>query len=503
MKKLSFFAAETATAVSLATATFVALTATLLALAGCSQNAPESPSERGIKVFSTIVGADNGPSETRTSPASVDATESGGTDPVSGENHGAYTRASGNSWDAGDQIGIYMLPTGATGFDNALKTNANYRHESGTTNGSFAPVGSDDALYYPAEGGEFDFVAYYPYNAGVQASGGHTYPVDITEQNPLKAIDLLYTERRVTQNETQTSLGLTFSHQLAKVVFRITDREGVSLAGATAAIEGMDTAGAFDLETGELAVHESIEPVIPVVDATEDLLTIEAIVLPGVGLDYDVVVTLGNAERETAIIEMRGRTLEKGKNYLYTARLVRDRNDDPIAIEMVGAEIVDWEPGNGAGEEIGDVGKGDGAEGAWAEVLNETFTGLGGSNDTTDGGGSYFDGNENFPDHDLAIQSGDAIRIGTTEPGYIVSRSLDLSGGPVRISLRAKGWTTVEGALVVEVGDVSKTIPYNETIYDGFGSYTVDFDAIADNTTITIMSEKRSFVDDIVVEVKK
>lgn len=449
----------------------VALAASLF-LAGCiKDNRANLPSDRIIRVSSTIYG------------------------------HTA-TRASGNSWDAGDEIGIYMLPTGTTDYDNAFKANARYALESGTTSGSFEPAGTGDALQYPAEGGTFDFVAYYPFHTDIHSADDHVYKIDITTQNPSKAIDLLYTESKVTQNETETSLDLTFRHQLSKIVFNITDGDGASLTDATASIEGMNTTAEFDLETGLLTARDSKAAFAPIVTATASALTIEAIVLPGTDIDYNVVVALNNAGEETGTITMADRTYEKGKKYIYTARLVTDA--DEIAIEIVDAEIVDWETGNGSGENIGDISKGQngGSDPAFTELLNETFTGLIGSNDKTSGSGGPFEGNENFIDYYYAYQAGDAIRVGTSYPGFIKSKNLELSGGNVKVSLKAKGWTTVEGVIDVTVGDQTKTVTYSEIISDGFGSYSVDFDNVT-ASSVKITATKQAFLDDVVVEVAR
>lgn len=78
---------------------------------------------------------------------------------------------------------------------------------------------------------------------------------------------------------------------------------------------------------------------------------------------------------------------------------------------------------------------------------------------------------------------------------------LDLSanGGFVRVTLKVKGWSTVEGSIVVTVGDQEETIEYTSVMTDSFEPIEATFaNAGATNSQVTIThSTKRGFIDDI------
>jgi hypothetical protein len=134
-------------------------------------------------------------------------------------------------------------------------------------------------------------------------------------------------------------------------------------------------------------------------------------------------------------------------------------------------------------------------------VLNENFSSITAGNSTsTSGSSSAWNGNSNFPTVSRAYQAGGATRIGASgNPGSITSKSLDLSSS-FTISLDIKGWSSVEGTIKVTVGDQTKTITYTETISDSFGTYTLDFNAATNSSTVTIAtSAKRAFIDNVVI----
>lgn len=137
-------------------------------------------------------------------------------------------------------------------------------------------------------------------------------------------------------------------------------------------------------------------------------------------------------------------------------------------------------------------------------ILEEDFSSVtAGNNTSSNGSSSKWEGNTNFPSYKNTYQAGQAIRMGTgSATGSITSKSLDLSK-PFTVTVQVKGWTTVEGTLIVTVGAQKKTITYTETLSDAFGTYSVDFEAETNASTITIAtSAKRAFIDDVKVAYK-
>jgi hypothetical protein len=137
--------------------------------------------------------------------------------------------------------------------------------------------------------------------------------------------------------------------------------------------------------------------------------------------------------------------------------------------------------------------------------LSEDFTTLTvGSNTSTSGGGSSWNGNENFPSTSTAYNAAGAVKLGgTSSGGSITSKTLDLSAnnGNVTVKVKVKGWTTVESDLKIKVGNVEKIVPYTAVMANVFEEVTATFpNAGTVSSTVTITSAtKRLFIDEIKV----
>lgn len=78
------------------------------------------------------------------------------------------TRASGQKWEQGDKIGVYMKIHDNTGWDGTTVVNngANIAYVTGNGDGNFTASGTP--LTYPkGTASTYDFIAYYPYSATV------------------------------------------------------------------------------------------------------------------------------------------------------------------------------------------------------------------------------------------------------------------------------------------------------------------------------------------------
>ncbi|MCZ2084104.1 MAG: T9SS type A sorting domain-containing protein [Flavobacteriales bacterium] len=134
--------------------------------------------------------------------------------------------------------------------------------------------------------------------------------------------------------------------------------------------------------------------------------------------------------------------------------------------------------------------------------FTEYFASIGaGNNTTTAGSSSAWDGNENFPTITTGYQAGGAVRLGSgSSKGSITSKTLSTIGGDVRVTLDVKGWTAVEGSLIVSLGSQSETIAYSAKINDAFEAKTLDFINVPVGSTLKIeTTAKRAFIDNVTV----
>ncbi len=145
--------------------------------------------------------------------------------------------------------------------------------------------------------------------------------------------------------------------------------------------------------------------------------------------------------------------------------------------------------------------------GGGTQLLSENFASITGGNNTASAGSpDAWAGNTNFPGSGIvsAYQAGGAVKLGASgSSGSITSKALDLSanGGAFSVSLKVKGWTTVEGNLTVTAtGQTAKTVTYTQTMNGTFESKIVNFTGGTSNMTISIATTaRRAFIDDVVV----
>ncbi|MCZ2102341.1 MAG: GEVED domain-containing protein, partial [Chitinophagales bacterium] len=127
---------------------------------------------------------------------------------------------------------------------------------------------------------------------------------------------------------------------------------------------------------------------------------------------------------------------------------------------------------------------------------------LNGNNTTTGGSGTIWNGNANFPTVLRAYQAGGAVRIGTSSNnGSIESRDLlnDVTGD-ITVNIMVKGWTTVEGGLIVSIDGSSQTLTYTAVMSGSFEQVTANFIGVSPNSKLKIeTTAKRAFIDDVEV----
>ncbi len=140
-----------------------------------------------------------------------------------------------------------------------------------------------------------------------------------------------------------------------------------------------------------------------------------------------------------------------------------------------------------------------------------------GNNTSTSGSSTKWEGNNNFPTVSTVYCAGNTLRMGSgSASGSITSRRLDTQGGQITVELDVKGWSKIEGDLVITVSEMeetgdddaepaltelqSATIAYTAIMTDEFEHQSVTFEDVCAYPVITIATTaKRAFVDNIVV----
>jgi hypothetical protein len=296
------------------------------------------------------------------------------------------SRVSGNTWNANDEVGIYMMNAGS-GIEAATAQNKKYIAQ---TNGTLTAA-PGNGIYLP-ESGNVDFIAYYPYTTSVS---GNKLAVNVSDQSNPAAIDLIYSNgTKGVAATTATTISLGFTHQLTKVTLNVT-KDGTieTLNGLGVNIKGISTEGEFNLADGTLTATAGTnnKDVAMYIDAQGTTATATAIILPTAASTDQTSLNLTfnlNGQSFTHTISDAS-IFEKGKNVSFNANLSIN-NGKPV-VTIGAATIEDWDEKLGGDINVDfDGGTQPGGE---TVVLDESFaTGMGQfttENITLPEGGSY------------------------------------------------------------------------------------------------------------------
>lgn len=137
-------------------------------------------------------------------------------------------------------------------------------------------------------------------------------------------------------------------------------------------------------------------------------------------------------------------------------------------------------------------------------ILYEDFaTVTSGTNTTTAGSSSAWNGNENFPTVSRVFQAGNAIKLGSgSSVGSMTSKPMAFVGGKVDVTLEVKGWSAVEGKLTVTVtGAETKTLTYSAIMSSDWETLNFTLENVSANPTITLATTaKRAFINKVAVK---
>ena len=135
----------------------------------------------------------------------------------------AATRVGDVLWDVNDAIGIAMLDRQSKDLHEDI---FNLRYYTTTSAGDFTPATPSSIIYFPQNGDEVTFKAYYPFRDGLQRN--MLIPISVTDQSSMSAIDFMSAEHLAGFSKNDPNVSLEFHHRLSKVIFKLTIADGVS-----------------------------------------------------------------------------------------------------------------------------------------------------------------------------------------------------------------------------------------------------------------------------------
>lgn len=229
-----------------------------------------------------------------------------------------YSRATETNWEANDAIGVFMTASGAgltTGTVSEGSMNRQYVTPS--ADGIFRPA-SGQNIHYPTDGSTVDFYTYYPYRADLS---GLTYPVDVSDQSHLAAIDLMVANNVKTAKRGNAN-ALRFERQLSSLALHISASTGVtSLTGLQVTLKGMPVRADYDLAQGTLNIDATSKADITLpVAVSGTTAEVQAILLPAESwTGVSLAISLNGKNYSVAMDQAQA--LAKGKRLSFQVTL--------------------------------------------------------------------------------------------------------------------------------------------------------------------------------------
>lgn len=335
------------------------------------------------------------------------------------------SRVSGNTWNANDEVGIYMMNAGS-GIEAATAQNKKYIAQ---TNGTLTAA-SGNGIYLP-ESGSVDFIAYYPYTTSVS---GNKIAVNVSDQSKPAAIDLIYSNgTKGIEATSATTVDLAFTHQLTKITLNVTkDATVETLSGLGVTMKGISTEGEFNLADGTLTATAGTnnKDVAMYIDAQGTTATATAIILPTAASTDQTSLNLTfnlNGQSFTHTIS-DANIFEKGTNVSFKANLSIN-NGKPV-VTVGNATISNWTEKPGGEINVGFDGEGQPQPGGETVILDESFaTGQGAftiEDKKLPEGGTYVWKHDTYKD-DNYMKASAFIESAKESESWLVSPAIDLS----------------------------------------------------------------------------
>lgn len=320
------------------------------------------------------------------------------------------SRVSGNTWNANDEVGIYMMNAGGT-IDAATAQNKKYIAQ---TNGTLTAA-SGNGIYLP-ESGSVDFIAYYPYTTSVS---GNKIAVNVSDQSKPAAIDLIYSNgTKGVAATTSSNISLTFTHKLSKMTINVSkDATIETLNGLTIDMNGISTEGEFNLGNGTLTATAGTNQKDVAMNVNAEGTTATAIILPTAASTDQTAVTLkfNLAGKSYTYTLTDASIFEEGKNVTFNANLSIN-NGKPV-VTVGTATIEDWteKPGGDINVDF----EGEVQPGKETVVLDESFA---------TGQGNFTIKDKQLPEGGSYVWKHDAGTTTGGTPYYYMKASAFISG---------------------------------------------------------------------------
>lgn len=247
-----------------------------------------------------------------------------------------WLRTMGNTWSAGDAIGIYAVTPGSELSDANLyqqKPNVKFVTEGG--NGTFTHA---DAPIVLPQTGHLDIIAYYPYNADI---ADYKYTFNCTDQADPSKIDLLYAKSAGVSAQNPTAQ-MSFNHVLTVLDIKLNPK-GHDLGQPTITFKDVLVDGTFSIIDGSVTTGTATgNPSLILKEKNDAGLILGSIILPPQSFSgKKLSLQVGDKEMLAEIPD-----LETKSGFRYNVEINYDaENEAGAKLRVSTANINDWNTG--------------------------------------------------------------------------------------------------------------------------------------------------------------
>ena len=240
------------------------------------------------------------------------------------------SRATDTAWEKGDEIGVYMKPDAATGFQ---KVNVKYTNNNAENVNTFT---SEAPIIYTGNEKTVSFMAVYPFSSLV-TDGTYEFTLGNKE---LAENDIMYASTNGVATGTN-EVTLNFQHKLTKIVLQLNDEDGNPVTGATISINKQRASGTLDVATGTITATSDYTSTL---NFSESNGTYEAIVIPDEGCEgRSVLITTADDQQYSYPVD--NIAFGGAKKYTFPVSLQPAGPDDEgtiIKLNATSVSIDDW-----------------------------------------------------------------------------------------------------------------------------------------------------------------
>ena len=241
------------------------------------------------------------------------------------------SRATDNSFETGDEIGISMYVNGAVASE---ANNVKYTSNNGNTF-----TGTE--ITWEAAGGAStaDFIGVYPYKEGSISEGKYSFTLSDSDENKLSENDVMYAHTPNILNGTGT-VSLNFEHKLVKVVMNVKDQDGDAVTNATMTINKQQLEGTLDLTTGDVTSADVADNDLEFASNTAIHGEYQTIVMPSAATQGRIITIFANGKTYPCPVDMYA--FESGKKITFSATIYTDGTVTSEGKVTITADVTDW-----------------------------------------------------------------------------------------------------------------------------------------------------------------